>query len=67
MKATIKDEGQGLPQPGHYVPGTDGCLWLVISIMKANEDSCVAEVDYSDWDNVEDGDVFRATASVRHG
>lgn len=63
MKAIINNDGCGLPNSGHYVPGTDDCLWLVVDVVtSAYSAQCVAEVDFADWDSVDEGDVFPATS-----
>lgn len=70
--ATITERGNGLPDPGDYVPGDDGELYVVVSLDGqiqtggASEGNWVrATLELADWHDIaEDDDVFPASATL---
>jgi hypothetical protein len=71
MKATINERGNGLPDVGDYVPGTDGELYRVVSvgsIQVGRSPGCgdwlTAEIDLADWDDCSEEDEFPAQAVI---
>jgi hypothetical protein len=69
IPCTISERGNGLPSVGDYVPGDDGSLWRVASIVDRIHTGQPGEANYihatvelASWDDCEEGDEFPALA-----
>lgn len=72
MNAIITERGNGLPDAGAYVPGTDGELYRVVALT-----GCIhtgrspgagnyvhATVEPADWDDCSEAEEFPASVEV---
>lgn len=72
MNATITERGNGLPDAGAYVPGTDGELYRVVRITSRIHTGrspgagnyVHAVVAAADWDDCSEDEEFPASVSL---
>jgi hypothetical protein len=69
--ATITERGNGLPDVGDYVPGTDGELYRIVSMESAIHTDGAgggmwvrAQVDLADWADCAEEDEHTASCAV---
>lgn len=70
--ATIEERGNGLPDVGDYVPGSDGELYRIVTrgriqtgeVGSGRANRMRATVELASWDDVESGVEFAASAVV---
>ena len=70
MIATIYERGNGFPDDGYYVPGSDAELYRVVkmgsNIMTGGPGNHIpnCSVELANWDDVESDDVYECLCLV---